>query len=288
MKRTLIVLSLVLVFCLAGLGTAFADDGTYHGDNSATISENGASVGYNTVYVTHDVTYSNNKNIQTKSIVVPEDVVEFVINKWHKDIDKNPTDYEELQVGVLNIIDDSSLLNKDYSDFYKVNKTYESEKLVTIEERDGLLWIVTKWTTHVDEFTFRMAGDSEGEGQSDLLLFLVNSYDLENEERAESNTLIHPIEEVKDIPLIEPREDPITSDEEAPSAISPEAAPELEFFDQPHVEARNSNYGSGSVLVGDVVVTAATMKKSGLPILPVLLVLLLTGMSAIGIRRRKN
>jgi len=210
MKRTLIVLSLVLVFCLAGLGTAFADNGTYHGEtNKASIEENGALVEYNTVSLDDGVSYSN--KIQTKEcITTPKGVVEYVIDNWQKDIDKNPAEYAELQNGVLSISGSSSE-SETHSDFYKVNKTYESDKIVTMEERDGLSWTVTKWTTYVDEFTFRMAEVSQGEGQTDLLLFLISSSENYKEELA---PIFHPENEAKDIQLIEPQEDPINTEDD--------------------------------------------------------------------------
>jgi len=285
MKRTLIVLSLVLVFCLAGLGTAFADEGTYHGDNKATIIENGAAVEYNTVSL-DGVSCSDNTKIQTKeSITAPKGVVEYVVDKWQKDIDKNPTEYAKLQNGVLSISDSSSE-TETFSNIYKVKKTYESEKIVTMEERDGLSWTVTKWTTYVDEFTFRMADTSLEEGQANLLLFLVSSSEFKNEELAQANTLNHPENEVSDIPLIEPNEDPITSEDEIVGNVAnPESSSEIEVFDTPHVTVNSKTGSASSALIGDVVVSAATMKKSGLPIIPALLIILLTGLSAIGIRR---
>lgn len=309
----LVVLSLILVFCLAGLGTAFAEDnGTYHGNNKATISEKGVNVEYNTVCVDKSRSIGSNEAVKTKDqITTREGVVDYVVDKWQRNISKDSSQYTKFQEGVWNISEDTNRDTVSYPDFYKVNKTYESDKIVTIEERDGLNWTVTKWTSYLDEFTFRMTGDGWNVGRQDLLLFIVTSFDYQHETAVQIPPIVPPIEEEVIPPIVTPEEDTnTTSDDDTPVIVNPEspaeepatetttntgkntvvtpAAPASGLTPQPGPQSSEPEGLQPQVPVTETttnVVFAATMKKTGLPIIPALLILI-ASFAGIGIRKK--
>jgi len=270
MKKTLLVLSAVLIFCLAGLGTSFAHDSTFCGDsNKTTIKENGVNVEYNTVQL-NDKRVSSNKIQLKDSVSTRKGVIDYVVENWHTDLDKDSTEYSNFANELLSLSQDNSREIEDYPDNYKVSKTLQSEKVVTIEERDGLIWTVTQTTTSVDEFTFKMADFGDEEGQGDFLLFFMSRSYINTEERVPvaivpNNGTIH----------TQPssQENVAIYGENLTAATPKASAVSKEFFKTSRSVAVNGE---------EVAVIAATMKKGGVDIIPALIILLIL-FSKIGI-----
>ncbi len=64
----------------------------------------------------------------------------------------------------------------EYPDFYTAQKVVSTDKIVTIEEINSSNYTVTRWTDETYNFIFRMMGDGWNEGKQDLLLFQVDSF----------------------------------------------------------------------------------------------------------------
>lgn len=315
MKKITSIL-LLLVVLLASSGAASADDGIYQGNDISTINENGNTVSYNTLCVDHDRPVSANEKISTKPVIVTRDgVIDNVVNKWYRNISKNATEWDALQEETWKMSENTSRPYVEVPDFYKVNKTYDSNKVITIEEKDGYNWTVTRWTSYIDEFTFRMTGDGWGIGQQDLLLFIVNSFDFENANFVQIPAIVPPKETPITPPIVTPEELQNTTTDDTPNppkVVNPESPVDddngtVDDIDNPINPQNGTNNtnnpngvppsapgpGGDNTASPDGTLDTANahagtaMKKTGLPVLPALLVLI-ASLSGIGLGLRRK
>lgn len=172
-------LFIICILLLAGLGVSFADDGKYN-NNQVILNENGTNETYDVICIDKENTISNGAKVSTKNnITTREGALEYLVDNWSRNM--TSTEKDTLQEGVWNITENETKDSVSYVDKYLKNKSNSSLNITTIESINGSNWTVNRWTTSFDEFIFRMTGDTWNQkgGQQDLLIWLVNSYDLD-------------------------------------------------------------------------------------------------------------
>ncbi|KZX17398.1 hypothetical protein MBCUT_02660 [Methanobrevibacter cuticularis] len=80
-----------------------------------------------------------------------------------------------------NISKNKDLAFVPYEDYHNVLKSLDSNKIITNKEINCSNYTVSRWSSIVNEFIFRMTGDGHGTDQQDLFIWLFNSYTYEHE-----------------------------------------------------------------------------------------------------------
>lgn len=170
MKIKFLSLFLIMTMIVAG-GVTFAfagDTGTLINSTTVEVNESGNVTDYNFTCIDKNqyIYYGETKPI-SKNITTREGVIDYITNNYDN------TSSTVLQDGVWNITQNTSIPFKTYPDFYSTQKKISSPKIITVEEINGKVYIVSKWTEETYNFVFRMMGDGWDKGSQDLLLFKV-------------------------------------------------------------------------------------------------------------------
>lgn len=271
MKRNILFAFLTIFILLGSTSAVMADSGRLVNETTVQLNESGTKVDYEFFCIDEkrQITIGD-KVSTTKNITTRDGVIEFIVDNYH-----NSTNRTQFQEDIWKISENTSIPMKTYPDNFTAQKILESEKVVTIEEINGSNYTVTRWNTETWDYLFRMTGDGWGKGKQDLLLFTVDYLNKLNE----VFELIVP--EEPEIPTNDTNETPINPEE----PITP-IDPEEPIVIPEDIVIENGIYNDVSSIETEKVVEKgkAAMKETGMPIIAVLFVLILSG---IGIYRKR-
>ncbi len=152
-------------------------------ESSVTVTEHGKDVSYKSFCVDKNQPLENNEKVNTKNkIKTPKGVVKYIVNNWKENLSS-----EQLNTFQNNIWDICSNSNQDideYDDKYTVKNVLSQSNFVswtptTKTYDDGRIVKVYKetWSETISMFVFRMTGDEIGSGRQDLILFTHDVYE---------------------------------------------------------------------------------------------------------------
>ncbi|WP_225369527.1 hypothetical protein [Methanobrevibacter arboriphilus] len=244
---------------LGSITTVAADSGVYK-NGKVTLNESGVNETYDTICVDENrIIYDNTKVNTTNNITIRDGALDYFVDNYHN------TSSDELQNGMWNITQNTSLPFVTYEDYYKAQKVLNSTKLVTVEEINGSNYTVTRWTSETYDFLFRMVGDGWNIGIQDLLIYKVD-YIKNLIEEFELIPIEDPVDPVGPIDPVDPV-DPIDPIDPIDPVDPVDPVDPIDPVDT--VNNTNSNDSNDSPAA-----VSAAMKETGIPIIAVLLVLL--------------
>ncbi|KZX11123.1 hypothetical protein [Methanobrevibacter filiformis] len=265
MNNKLLILLIISAVALLTVPTAtFADNGTYTG-SKVVLTENGERVTYDEVCVEHNNLIYAGQSVKTMNdIQVKNGTIEYIVENWGK------IGNSALQNGVWNLSEGNNPV-VHYPDFYKVNSSARVVNTTTQIMVDGVLRNGTLTTSYLTEFTFRMVGDGylpsrNSSTYQDLLIFKTESL---NTSFFTPDEITAPEEE--ELPEVPVNETPVEppKEEKAPEVTideTPDETPEVSITPEQPDEVEEP--------VKDVPKVKAAMKKTGMPLIMIIIVLL--------------